>query len=76
MNVSTVDKTEFNDWSELPLILTRGHMCRLLGCRDRTLRRKLLSGSVLPPLNEGEGNNRWLRDDVRRWIESGCPSSF
>ena len=23
--------------------------------------------------NKDDGNNRWLRDSVRRWFEDGCP---
>gem|GEM_PF-6656874 len=61
------------DWSHLPLILNRTHMRSLLGCCERTLTRKIHRGEICRPLNYGEGNNRWLRDDVRRWFEDGCP---
>ena len=71
--MSTEMETIVRDWDNLPLILTREQMCRLLLCSDRTLTRKLHSGRVCRPLNHGDGNNRWLRDSVRRWFEDGCP---
>ena len=64
-----------NDWSKMPIVLTRKHMCELLVCSQRTLTRKLHLGKICRPLNYGEGNNRWLRDEVQKWFETGCPSS-
>lgn len=46
---------------------------RILGVSRRTLWRLLSAGKLVEPIRFG-GSTRWRSDDVRRWIDNGCPS--
>jgi excisionase family DNA binding protein len=57
-----------------PLLISAAELASLLGISERTLWR-LLSARRLPqPLRLGR-NTRWRADEIRRWIDSGCPDA-
>ena len=55
-----------------PLLLTAGAVARLLQVSVRTIRRLVLEGRLIAPVKLG-GCVRWRADEVREWIDNGCP---
>jgi hypothetical protein len=62
------------DWNELPLLLAREHMCALFhNCCGKTIRRGVLDGTMLAPLDPDAKRQFWRREEVQAWVEAGCP---
>lgn len=56
-----------------PTLISAEQLATILGMSKRTVWR-LLSARQLPtPVRIGH-STRWRLDDVRRWIDSGCPT--
>ncbi|WP_337173579.1 helix-turn-helix domain-containing protein [Paludisphaera sp.] len=55
-----------------PLLISAAELASLLGISERTLWRLLSAGRLPQPLRLGR-NTRWRSDEIRRWIDSGCP---
>ena len=53
-------------------LITAGQLARLLSISERTVYR-LKSAHRLPESVNLGGSVRWRLDDVRRWIDDGCP---
>jgi predicted DNA-binding transcriptional regulator AlpA len=69
IGVSPVSQTE-------KLLLDRPEAAALIGVKPSTLRRWYARGEGPPAMKLGEGMQapvRYARDDVRRWIDAGCP---
>lgn len=58
--------------ADAPLLINAEQFARMLNISPRTLWRLLSAHKVIPPLRIG-GSTRWRMDDVRRWIDAGCP---
>lgn len=58
--------------TESPLICA-DELARMLQVSTRTLWRLLSSGQLIQPIKLG-GSTRWRLEEVRRWIERGCPA--
>jgi predicted DNA-binding transcriptional regulator AlpA len=56
-----------------PRLITAEVLASWMQISKRTLQRYLLTGKVLRPMRIGRGL-RWRVDEVRKWIDSGCPS--
>jgi hypothetical protein len=63
----------FRNWSELPLVLLQEHVCAIFDFHPRTLRRWLTQEEMLDPLKPRAKQKRWQRDEMRAWIDAGCP---
>lgn len=59
---------------ELPRLLTRGELARILRVSPRTLDRRRCGGMILEPL-QGPGQPRWLEDEVFAWVRAGRPDA-
>lgn len=46
---------------------------KLLGLAERTVWRMLSTGAIPAPLRLGTKIIRWRADEIRGWIETGCP---
>ncbi|MBY0587215.1 helix-turn-helix domain-containing protein [bacterium] len=55
-----------------PLLISARELAPLLGISVRTLWRLVAEGKVLAPVHLG-GSTRWRLDEIRRWIDDGCP---
>jgi excisionase family DNA binding protein len=60
--------------TEPPLLVTSEEVARLMQISERTLWRLLSAGKVPEPVRIGR-STRWRLNDVRRWIEEGCPGA-
>ena len=56
-----------------PLLVSAPELAKLLQVSTRTLWRLQSAGQIPPPVRLG-GSTRWRLDEVRRWIERGCPT--
>ena len=56
-----------------PLLISAEELASLLGISERTLWRLLSAGQLPQPLRLGR-NTRWRLDEIRYWIDSGCPA--
>lgn len=54
------------------LLLTAERMAKLLDISKRTLWRLRSAGKLPRPVALG-GSVRWKAEEVRRWIDGGCP---
>ncbi len=54
------------------LLLTVEGVAHLLQISDRSVRRLVAAGRIIPPVRLG-GCVRWRADELRTWIASGCP---
>jgi predicted DNA-binding transcriptional regulator AlpA len=62
--------------TETRLLLNRNEAAALIGIRASTLRAWYARGEGPPAMKLGSGMQapvRYARDDVRRWIDAGCP---
>lgn len=68
-------KTKFQGTSTPadPLLVSAPELAKLLQVSTRTLWRLQSAGQIPPPIRLG-GSTRWRLDEVRRWIERGCPT--
>ncbi len=57
-----------------PLLVPAEELARLLAVSTWTLHRLRLTGEIPPPLKIGR-SARWRMDEVRSWIDRGCPSN-
>jgi len=57
-----------------PLLLTAPDLARLLQVAVSSVYRMLASGRLVRPVRLG-GCVRWRAEEVRAWIEAGCPSA-
>jgi len=57
-----------------PKLITVRELSGLLGMSKRTIWRLLSAGQVPQPVRIGR-STRWRLDEVRRWIDSGCPTA-
>jgi prophage regulatory protein len=57
-----------------PLLLSARDLAGLLGAGVRTIRSWDASGRIPAPLRLSPGCVRWRRDEIRLWVDSGCPS--
>lgn len=57
---------------EVPLLVDVNFVARLISMSTRTVWRLVSSGKLLPPIRIG-GAARWPLEQIKRWIEQGCP---
>lgn len=55
-----------------PVLISADELARLINISTRTLWRLLSARQVPEPIRIG-GSTRWRLDQVRQWIEQGCP---
>lgn len=55
-----------------PALITVGELAKILKVSTRTVWRLVSAGKLMPPIRVG-GARRWKFDQVRRWIDAGCP---
>lgn len=53
-------------------LITTEELAEILGMSKRTIWRLLSAGQIPQPVRIGR-STRWRRDEVQRWIDSGCP---
>ena len=82
---ATPPPTEIREGAEAPdtgddqrtpaalLVDVRG-LARLTSLSVRTLWRRVSAGAMPPPLKIG-GRTLWRIDDIRDWVDDGCPRS-
>jgi predicted DNA-binding transcriptional regulator AlpA len=70
---ATLPPTESSEPDAIVLI-NAGQFAKMLGVSSRTLWRLLSGGKLIQPVRIG-GSTRWRMNDVRRWIDEGCPAS-
>lgn len=58
----------------LPQMISIDELSGILGMSKRTVWRLLSVGRIPEPVRIG-GSTRWRLDEVRRWIDSGCPTA-
>lgn len=56
----------------LPLLLSARDLAALLRLSLRTIRAMDAAGKLPAPLRIG-GSVRWRTDDIRAWLDAGCP---
>ena len=56
------------------VLISAEELSKMLSISKRTVWRLLSAGKIVRPIRLG-GSVRWRLDDVRSWIESGCPSN-
>lgn len=56
-----------------PPLLTADDVAALLNVSERTLWRLLSAGKVPKPVRIGR-STRWRAEDVREWVQKGCPA--
>lgn len=61
-----------NGVQEEVLLIPADQLAKLLQISTRTLWRLLSAGRLPEPVRIG-GSVRWRLDQVKQWIESGCP---
>lgn len=62
---SDFEKTE-------PLLIDIKDLARLLTCSIRTARRMDISGKLPLPVRPSR-NRRWRLEEIRQWVDAGCP---
>ena len=67
-------ENESLDFATMPPMLDVQLVAKLLDCSDRHVYRLSDSDRMPRPLKLG-ALVRWRKDDIRQWIESGCPST-
>jgi predicted DNA-binding transcriptional regulator AlpA len=69
--MSTLETSEgvFN----IPALITVEQLAKIVQKSVRSVWRMRSAGQVPAPVNVG-GGVRWRVDDIRRWIEEGCPA--
>ena len=55
-----------------PLLISSDQLAGMLQISTRTLWRLLSTGKLILPVHIG-GNTRWRLEEVRNWIDEGCP---
>ncbi|MBN8625036.1 MAG: helix-turn-helix domain-containing protein [Planctomycetes bacterium] len=55
-----------------PLLIQADELATLLNVSERTLWRLLSAGKIPEPVRLGR-STRWRLDQVRQWINDGCP---
>jgi predicted DNA-binding transcriptional regulator AlpA len=58
---------------DVPALMTVEQLAKIVQKSVRSVWRMRSKGEVPAPVNVG-GGVRWRVDDVRRWIEEGCPA--
>jgi excisionase family DNA binding protein len=58
--------------SDLPLLISAGQLAGMLNVTRRALWRLRSSGRLPRPVTLGR-SVRWNRDEIRGWVEQGCP---
>ena len=61
------------DFATLPPLLDVGTVAALCGCSARHIYRLADCGKIPRPLKIG-ALVRWRKDDIRLWIDAGCPA--
>lgn len=56
-----------------PLLITAEEFAELMQVSVRSIWRLRSAGEIPEPVRIG-GTIRWRREEVRQWIEAGCPS--
>ena len=56
-----------------PLLISAEQVASILNVSTRTLWRLLSAGKLPEPVRLG-GSTRWRLDQVRQWIDAGCPA--
>ena len=56
------------------LLIQAEELAALLNVSERTLWRLLSAGKIPEPVRLGR-STRWRLDEVRQWINDGCPDS-
>ena len=64
---------EMPDGGSEPLLITAAELAGLLNLSKRTLWRLRSAGALPKPVKLGN-SVRWVRDEIKIWIEAGCPS--
>lgn len=65
--------TNSNDQTAVePLLISVRDVATMLGISVRSVWRLQNTGQIVAPIRVG-GAVRWRRDEVRRWIDEGCP---
>jgi predicted DNA-binding transcriptional regulator AlpA len=68
MNLQTTTTTIESD----ALLISAEKLAQILDISVRTLWRMRAAGKIPPPIRLG-GSVRWRAQEVRAWIEKGCP---
>ena len=55
-----------------PLLISADQLAEMLQISTRTLWRLLSAGKLITPVHIG-GSTRWRLEQVRKWIDEGCP---
>jgi len=58
---------------EPALLMDAARVGRLLALSPSTVWRMDAAGKLPKPLRLSTGTTRWRTDDIRRWVELGCP---
>ena len=64
---------DFPESDAEPLLVTAAELAALLNLSKRTLWRLRSAGDLPKPVKLGN-SVRWVRDEIKKWIEAGCPS--
>ena len=54
-------------------LLDKKGVCELIGVSESTLLRNVSRGLFPKPLRMGRRLVRWRLQDIRRWLDKGCP---
>jgi excisionase family DNA binding protein len=57
-----------------PQLISAEELSAMLGMSKRTVWRLLSAGQIPQPVRIGR-STRWRLDEVRRWIDLGCPGA-
>jgi predicted DNA-binding transcriptional regulator AlpA len=67
------ERSKSGEWNvDQQLLIGAKELAGIMDVSTRTLWRLLSKGELIKPIRVG-GNTRWRMDDIRRWIEAGCP---
>jgi predicted DNA-binding transcriptional regulator AlpA len=58
---------------ETPLVLSPKQTAVMLDISERTLWRLRSSGKIPEPVRFG-GSTRWKYEDIKNWLDAGCPT--
>jgi predicted DNA-binding transcriptional regulator AlpA len=59
--------------TDAPLVVDAKRLARLLGCGLRTVRALDATGKLPKPIRLG-GRVLWRIDEIRAWLDAGCPN--